>query len=54
MNDGTCVANPRVNGIPLAQLTVTAAAPYADLGMLSFLGIGPITLTVSHQELKVT
>ena len=53
VDDGTCQPNPRVNGAPLGQITVTAAAPYADLGMLSFLGLGPITLTVSHQELKV-
>jgi Flp pilus assembly protein TadG len=49
-----CLANPRVNGADLPQITVTASAPYTDLGMLSFLGLGPITLTVSHQELKVS
>jgi Flp pilus assembly protein TadG len=48
-----CVANPRVNGLPLAKIKVTASAPYADLGMLGFLGLGPFTLTVSHEELKV-
>lgn len=50
----TCLTNPRVNGAPLPQVTVTATAPYADLGMLSFLGFGPITLTVSHQQLRVS
>ena len=50
----TCLANPRVNGADLPQITVTASAPYADLGLLSVLGLGPITLTVSHQELKVS
>ena len=50
----SCLTNPRVNGAPLPQITVTATAPYVDLGMLAFLGIGPISLTVSHQELKVT
>jgi Flp pilus assembly protein TadG len=50
----TCLANPRVNGADLPQITVTANAPYIDLGLLSFLGLGPITLTVSHQELKVS
>jgi|WetSurMetagenome_2_1015567.scaffolds.fasta_scaffold72943_3 Flp pilus assembly protein TadG len=49
-----CLANPRVNGAALPQITVTATAPYNDLGMLAFLGLGAITLTVSHQELKVT
>jgi Flp pilus assembly protein TadG len=50
----TCLANPRVNGSDLPQVTVTATAPYSDMGMLSFLGLGPITLSVSHQELKVS
>lgn len=49
----TCLTNPRPNGLPLPKITVTAQAPYADMGMLSFLGLGPVTLTVSHQELKV-
>jgi Flp pilus assembly protein TadG len=52
--DPPCLANPRLNADPLPQITVTATAPYADLGMLSVLGLGPITLTVSHQELKVS
>lgn len=52
--DPPCVANPRVNGAAMPKITVTATAPYADLGMLSVLGFGPITLTVSHQELKVS
>jgi len=33
---------------------VTATAPYADIGLLRALGLGPITLTVSHEELKVS
>jgi Flp pilus assembly protein TadG len=49
-----CVANLRVNGADLPQITVTASAAYTDLGMLRFLGLKPITLTVSHQELKVS
>lgn len=53
--DPPCVANPRgALASDLPKITVTATAPYADLGMLSFLGFGPITLTVSHQELKVS
>ncbi len=52
--DPTCLANPRVNGADLPQITVTATAPYVDLGMLSALGLGSINLTVSHQELKVS
>jgi Flp pilus assembly protein TadG len=52
--DPACLTNPRTNGASLPQVTVTATAPYADLGMLGFLGLGPITLTVSHQELKVS
>lgn len=50
----TCLTNLRPTGAPLPQITVTAKAPYVDLGMLSFLGLGPITLSVSHQELKVS
>ena len=54
-SDPTCLANPRgVSASWLPQVTVTASAPYADLGMLSALGLGPITLTVAHQELKVS
>jgi Flp pilus assembly protein TadG len=49
-----CLANPRTNGSQLPQITVTANAPYVDLGMLTVLGFGPITLRVSHQELKVS
>jgi Flp pilus assembly protein TadG len=53
--DPPCLANPRgVLAADLPKITVTASAPFADLGMLSFLGLGPITLTVSHQELKVS
>jgi Flp pilus assembly protein TadG len=53
--DPPCLANPRgVLASDLPKITVTASAPFADLGMLSFLGLGPITLTVSHQELKVS
>jgi Flp pilus assembly protein TadG len=32
---------------------VTASAPYADLGMLTVLGIGGLSLTVSHQQLWI-
>jgi Flp pilus assembly protein TadG len=53
VDDGTCLTNPRPNALPLARIKVTAAAPYADLGMLSFLGISPPTLTVSHEQLRV-
>jgi hypothetical protein len=49
----TCLANPRPGGLALPQITVTARAPYADLGMLRFLGLGPITLTATHQQLRV-
>lgn len=50
----TCLTNPRANGVDLPQITVTASAPFSDLGMLTFLGFSTITLTVSHQELKVS
>lgn len=47
--------NPRGPNAPtLVQVTVTATAPYVDLGMLSFLGLGSISLTASHRELKVS
>jgi Flp pilus assembly protein TadG len=57
VDDATCLTNPRdptgakVNLLP--KITVTAAAPYVDLGMLRVIGLGPFTLTVSHQELRV-
>ena len=54
VDDSTCQATLRTNGVSLGQITVTATAPYKDLGMLSVLGLGPFTLTVSHQELKAT
>lgn len=40
-------------GDTVAVVTVTATAPYVDLGMLSFLGITPPTLTVAHQQFVV-
>jgi hypothetical protein len=49
----TCLVNPRPAGLPLARIRVTASAPYADLGMLDFLGLAPPTLTVSHEQLRV-
>ena len=52
--DTECLPNPRLNGADLPRVTVTATARYVDLGLLSFLGFDPITLTVSHQELKVS
>ncbi|RAK60806.1 hypothetical protein DJ021_13805 [Phenylobacterium hankyongense] len=48
-----CVANLRPLGGGLPRITVTATAPYVDLGMLSAVGVSPITLSVSHEELKV-
>lgn len=35
------------------SVTVTAGAPYEDLGLLSFLGLDPPTLTVSHEQLVI-
>ena len=34
-------------------IEVTASAPYADLGLLSVIGIGDIDLEVSHQQLWI-
>jgi Flp pilus assembly protein TadG len=34
-------------------IEVTADAPYADLGMLSIIGLGSIDLQVSHQQLWI-
>jgi hypothetical protein len=48
----TCVANPRPLGGALPKIKVTATATYAGMGMLSAIGIPPMTLTVSHEELK--
>lgn len=60
--DPNCMANPvdPITGqqawhgpAQLPIITVTATAPYADIGMLQVLGFTPPTLTVTHQELKV-
>jgi len=48
-----CLANPRLNGQDLPKITVTATAPYQDLGMLSAIGLSSFNITVAHQELKV-
>jgi len=53
IDDATCLANPRANALPLPRITVTASAPYVDLGLIGFLGFSAPTLTVSHQELRV-
>ena len=58
INTSTCYNTVDVNGVVLYLSTtsqvcvVTASGTYAysDIGMLSLLGIGPITLTASHQE----
>jgi Flp pilus assembly protein TadG len=34
-------------------IEVTAGAPYADLGLLSIIGVGNIDLAVSHQQLWI-
>ena len=34
-------------------IEVTARAPYADLGLLSVIGVGDIALEVSHQQLWI-
>ncbi|WP_395670239.1 TadE/TadG family type IV pilus assembly protein [Phenylobacterium sp.] len=49
-----CLPNPRLNGADLPRITVTIAAPYADIGMLRSFSLTPITITVSSQELKVS
>jgi Flp pilus assembly pilin Flp len=54
VNDATCLANPRVNGNLLPKIKVTASALYADLGMFGLMGVTPPTLTVSHEELRVS
>lgn len=41
-------------GPSLPIVTVTASAAYQDLGMLGVLGLTAPTLTVSHQQLKVS
>jgi hypothetical protein len=37
--------------MPVIQ--VTASAPYADLGLLTVIGLGGISLSVSHQQLWI-
>lgn len=51
-----CVDNSTgtYRGYPqMPVIEVTASAPYADLGMLTVLGLGGITLQVSHQQLWI-
>jgi Flp pilus assembly protein TadG len=48
----TCVTTLRPLGGALPKIKVTATATYAGMGMLSAIGIPPMTLTVSHEELK--
>lgn len=51
-----CVDNSggAYRGYPqMPVLEVTARAPYADLGMLTVLGFGAITLEVRHQQLWI-
>jgi Flp pilus assembly protein TadG len=38
----------------LAVVRVTATAPFVGIGLLSFLGLTAPTLSVSHEELKVS
>lgn len=37
----------------MATVEVTANAPYVDLGLLTVIGLDPITLEVSHQQLWI-
>lgn len=51
-----CVANnPRVyrghDQMPVIE--VTASAPYQDLGLLDVIGLGPLNLEVSYQQLWI-
>ena len=51
------VANTVVGGLksyrgpdPIVMVRVQAIVPYTALGFLGFLGLGPITLTATHEE----
>jgi Flp pilus assembly protein TadG len=49
--DNSSGAYRGLSQIPVLQ--VTASAPYVDLGLLSIIGIGPINLQASHQQLWI-
>lgn len=54
VEDDECEPNPRgPTALPLPRIRVVASAPYTDLGMLSAIGAGPITISVQHEQLKV-
>lgn len=52
----TCVDNSAGTyrgRVQFPVIEVTATAPYVDLGLLDVLGLGPIQLSVSHQQLWI-
>lgn len=48
-----CGISPCRQAGPVPIVTVTASVPYDDLGFLSFFGIGPLTFSVSHEQVSV-
>lgn len=53
LTPSACRAGFRGPAAGVFTVRVTASAPYADLGLLSFLNIDPPTLTVSHEQLVI-
>lgn len=47
-NSGAALAGPSF----IPTINVSASVPYADAGFLSILGVDPLTLTASHQEVN--
>ncbi|WP_448187741.1 TadE/TadG family type IV pilus assembly protein [Azospirillum sp. sgz301742] len=50
------VADPTCSnwsGRPVQLITVSANVPYQDLGLLGYLGLGPMRLGASHQQVHI-
>lgn len=41
------------SGQPVQRITVSAQVPYRDFGLLGLIGLGPITLGASHEQVHI-
>ena len=41
------------SGQPVQRITVSAQVPYRDFGLLGVIGLGPITLGASHEQVHI-
>ena len=41
------------SGRAVQMITVSADVPYQDLGLLGYLGVGPVRLAASHQQVHI-